>query len=40
MNGKRQMVIYLGKRGCEYVKTAGEYVSLTKFIKAINKNKK
>lgn len=40
MNGKRQMVIYLGKRGCEYVKTAGEYISLTKFIKAINKNKK
>ena len=40
MNGKRQMVIYLGKRGCEYVKTAGEYVSLTKFVKTINKNKK
>jgi hypothetical protein len=40
MNGKRQMVIYLGKRGCEYVKTAGEYVSLSKFIKTINKNKK
>lgn len=40
MNGKRQMVIYLGKRGCEYVKTAGEYISLVKFIKAINKNKK
>jgi hypothetical protein len=40
MNGKRQMVIYLGKRGCKYVKTAGEYVSLSKFIKIINKNKK
>lgn len=29
--GKRKMVIYLGKRGGEYVKVKGEYVSLAKF---------
>jgi hypothetical protein len=39
MYGKRRMVIYLGKRGCEYVKTAGEYLSLAKFIRTNNKNK-
>ena len=31
MYGKRNMVIYLGKRGGEYVKVKGEYVSLAKF---------
>jgi hypothetical protein len=40
MNGKRNMVIYLGKRGCKYVKVKGEYISISKFIKTINKNKK
>ena len=39
MYGKRRMVIYLGKRGCEYVKTAGEYLSLAKFIRTNNKYK-
>jgi hypothetical protein len=29
--GKRKMVIYLGKRGGEYVKVKGEYMSLAKF---------
>jgi hypothetical protein len=29
--GKRKMVIYVGKRGGEYVKVKGEYVSLAKF---------
>ena len=29
--GKRKMVIYLGKRGGEYVKVKGEYISLAKF---------
>ena len=36
--GKRKMVIYVGKRGGEYVKVKGEYMSLAKFIKTI-KNK-
>ena len=31
MYGKRKMVIYLGKRGGEYVKVKGEYMSLAKF---------
>jgi hypothetical protein len=31
MYGKRKMVIYVGKRGGEYVKVKGEYVSLAKF---------
>jgi len=31
MYGKREMVIYVGKRGGEYVKVKGEYVSLAKF---------
>ena len=31
MYGKRNMVIYLGKRGGEYVKVKGEYMSLAKF---------
>jgi hypothetical protein len=31
MYGKRNMVIYVGKRGGEYVKVKGEYVSLAKF---------
>jgi hypothetical protein len=39
MNGKRQMVIYLGKRGCEYLKVNGEYISLAKYIKTVNKKK-
>lgn len=29
--GKRKMVVYVGKRGGEYVKVKGEYVSLAKF---------
>ena len=37
MYGKRRMVIYLGKRGGEYVKTSGKYISLAKFIQGINK---
>jgi hypothetical protein len=37
--GKRKMVIYVGKRGGEYVKVKGEYVSLAKFNKKINKKK-
>lgn len=37
MNGKRQMVIYLGKRGGEYLKVKGEYISLAKYIKTVNK---
>jgi hypothetical protein len=39
MNGKRKMIIYLGKRGGEYVKVKGEYISIIKFIRKINKNK-
>lgn len=39
MNGKRQMVIYLGKRGGEYIKVKGEYISLAKYIKTVNKKK-
>lgn len=39
MNGKRQMVIYLGKRGGEYLKVKGEYISLAKYIKTVNKKK-
>ena len=39
MNGKRQMVIYLGKRGGEYLKVKGEYMSLVKYIKIANKKK-
>jgi hypothetical protein len=39
MNGKKQMVIYLGKRGGEYLKVKGEYMSLAKYIKAANKKK-
>ena len=39
MNGKRQMVIYLGKRGGEYLKVKGEYISLAKYIKTANKKK-
>jgi hypothetical protein len=39
MNGKKQMVIYLGKRGGEYLKVKGEYMSLVKYIKAANKKK-
>ena len=35
--GKRKMVIYVGKRGGEYVKVKGEYMSLAKFNKKINK---
>jgi hypothetical protein len=31
MYGKRKRVIYVGKRGGEYVKVKGEYVSLAKF---------
>jgi len=31
MYGKRKMVIYVGKRGGEYVKVKGEYISLAKF---------
>jgi hypothetical protein len=37
--GKRKMVIYVGKRGGEYVKVKGEYISLTKFSKKMSKNK-
>ena len=33
--GKRKMVIYVGKRGGEYVKVKGEYMSLAKFNKKI-----
>jgi hypothetical protein len=39
MNGKKQMVIYLGKRGGEYLKIKGEYMSLVKYIKIANKKK-
>jgi len=39
MNGKKQMVIYLGKRGGEYLKVKGEYLSLAKYIKIANKKK-
>jgi hypothetical protein len=39
MNGKKQMVIYLGKRGGEYLKVKGEYISLIKYIKIANKKK-
>jgi hypothetical protein len=39
-NGKKTMVIYLGKRGGEYVRTKGVYVSLTKFKKMLDKAKK
>jgi hypothetical protein len=39
MNGKKQMVIYLGKRGGEYLKVKGEYMSLVKYIKIANKKK-
>ena len=39
MNGKKQMVIYLGKRGGEYLKVKGEYMSLAKYIKIANKKK-
>jgi hypothetical protein len=39
MSGKKQMVIYLGKRGGEYLKVKGEYMSLAKYIKAANKKK-
>lgn len=37
--GKRKMVIYVGKRGGEYVKVKGEYMSLAKFNKKINNKK-
>lgn len=37
--GKRKMVIYVGKRGGEYVKVKGEYMSLVKFNKKINNKK-
>jgi hypothetical protein len=39
MKGKKQMVIYLGKRGGEYLKVKGEYMSLAKYIKIANKKK-
>jgi hypothetical protein len=39
INGKKQMVIYLGKRGGEYLKIKGEYMSLVKYIKIANKKK-
>jgi hypothetical protein len=39
INGKKQMVIYLGKRGGEYLKVKGEYMSLAKYIKIANKKK-
>ena len=39
MNGKKQMVIYLGKRGGEYLKVKGEYIRLVKYIKIANKKK-
>jgi hypothetical protein len=38
--GKRKMVIYVGKRGGEYVKVKGEYMSLAKFNKKIKNKKK
>jgi hypothetical protein len=38
--GKRKMVIYVGKRGGEYVKVKGEYVSLAKFNNKIKNKKK
>jgi hypothetical protein len=39
MNGKKQMVIYLGKRGGEYLKVKGEYISIVKYRKTANKKK-
>ena len=35
--GKRKMVIYVGKRGGEYVKVKGEYMNLAKFNKKIKR---
>jgi len=39
-NGKRKMVIYLGKRGGEYVKVKGRYISIIKYKKILLKEKK
>jgi hypothetical protein len=40
MNGKRKMVIYTGKRGAEYVKVKGVFISLAKYKKIISKDVK
>lgn len=40
MNGKRKMVIYIGKRGAEYVKVKGVFISLAKYKKIISKDVK
>ena len=40
INGKRKMVIYTGKRGAEYVKVKGEFISLAKYKKIISKDVK
>ena len=37
INGKRKMVIYTGKRGGEYVKVKGAFISLVKYKKFISK---
>ena len=37
INGKRKMVIYTGKRGGEYVKVKGTFISLVKYKKIISK---
>jgi len=36
INGKRKMVIYTGKRGGEYVKVKGVFISLAKYKKIIS----
>lgn len=38
INGKKKTVIYIGKRGGEYVKIKGIFISLVKYEKIINKN--
>lgn len=37
INGKRKMVIYTGRRGAEYVKVKGVFISLAKYKKIISK---
>ena len=37
VNGKRKMVIYEGKRGGEYVKVKGNFISLKKYQKILSK---